>query len=164
MTRTRLLLAAVLTVATVLGVVALAIGQSFMFPTDQANPTAMRGCVIRFDTLSATGNSVVPRIHDNASHYCVGVASVKADWSSGSGAGNLVITHTESLPVVSIAISPDETLTERGISCGASGGLGETRIACYDRAGAYVPAHSKAKLYGPYANLWITWTMWDEPE
>lgn len=158
----RRMLLVVLVVAGVLGLAAAATaaGRSFVFPADPANPVEVRGCVIRFDTLSPSGNSVMPRIHANASHYCVGVTSVKADWSSGSGRGNLVIQHGESPPIVGLSVSGDEWFAEQGIVCGASGGAGVTRIACYDRDGTYVPAFSK-RLYDPYANLWISWFMWD---
>ncbi|MGH3714446.1 MAG: hypothetical protein ACRDT4_13435 [Micromonosporaceae bacterium] len=134
-----------------------AFSDTYLRPTDPSNPISMRGCVIRFDTLSSTGNSVVPRIHANSTHMCVGVTKVAVNWS---GDNELVITNdTAPQAVVSVSVSPDETLTRKGISCGASGGTSVTRIYCYDRAGTFVPA-SSLKMYSSLSNLWVSWTMW----
>ena len=132
---------------------------AYSSPAHPDNPTAMRGCVIRFDTLSDTGNSVIPRIHANESHQCVGVSSIYADWSDTSTRGDLVIKGTDTNRVVSIMVSPDETMVQRGISCGASGGGTTTRVRCYDRDGVKVPSYS-LELYGPNTNLWMSWTVW----
>ncbi|MGH3734812.1 MAG: hypothetical protein ACRDT6_04195 [Micromonosporaceae bacterium] len=134
-----------------------AFAEDYLRPADPANPISIRGCVIRFDTLSSTGKSVVPRIHANSTHMCVGVTSVKADWA---GNGDLIVTNTGGPGVVvSLAVSPDETLVRKGISCGGSGGTYTTTVICYDRAGNHVPAYS-LKMYGSTSNLWLNWTMW----
>lgn len=132
---------------------------AYSSPAHPDNPTAMRGCVIRFDTLSESGNSQIPRIHANESHQCVGVSSVYADWSDTSTRGDLVLKGIDTNRVVSISVTPDETMVALGIDCGPSGGGYTTRIRCYDRNGVKVPAYS-LELYGPNTNLWITWVMW----
>lgn len=114
----------------------------------------IRGCVIRFDRRTASG-ATEPRIHANETHRCVGVTRVDADRNTGE----LVIKSDIHEPIITISVSPDETLVQRGISCGASGGLGVTRISCYDRDGKQVAADSRA-IYGPSANLWVGWTSW----
>lgn len=114
----------------------------------------VRGCVIRFDERTSSG-ATKPRIHANETHRCVGVTRVYADRSTGE----LVIKSDVHEPIISISVSPDETMVQRGISCGASGGLGVTRISCYDRDGKQVGADSRA-IYGPSANLWVGWTSW----
>ncbi|MGH3647618.1 MAG: hypothetical protein ACRDTM_10660 [Micromonosporaceae bacterium] len=133
-----------------------AFADNYMRPADPDNPIAVRGCVIRFDTLSDSGASVVPRIHANSAHMCVGVTSVRADWNDGA----LVLNDSNSKgSIVSMSVSPDETLTRKGIRCGGSGGGKVSRVYCYDQSGNFVPAHSK-KLYGSLSNLWVTWHMW----
>jgi len=131
--------------------------QAVTAPENVNNPIAMRGCVIRFDTLSPTGKSVVPRIYENTAHACVGVTSVSVDWSNG----DLVVRGNGSNTVVSVVVSPDETLTAKGISAGASGGGNCTRVRFYDRDGHRVPAYS-LDLYSPAANLWMMWAMWEQ--
>lgn len=115
---------------------------------------SIRGCVIRFDELTPTG-ATKPRIHANETHRCVGVTRVHADRESG----DLFIRSDSHAPIMSISVSPDETLAQRGITCGASGGIGLTRIRCFDRDGNQVAAHSAA-IFGPRANLWVGWTSW----
>jgi hypothetical protein len=127
----------------------------YMFDEDTSNPTAARGCVVRFDTLTPSGASVAPRIHANESHTCVGVSSVSLDWSNG----DLIINNTGgSNNVVSVFAEEDETLAQRDIQCGPSGGGTTTRIRCY-RDGVKIPAYS-LEMYGPNVNLWVGWTMW----
>ena len=117
-----------------------------------------KGCIIRFDEKSATGKSVVPRLHANATHMNVGCTGVRADWSSATN-GDLVVTNDGAGTIVDVQVPEDETLTRLGISCGPSGGGNTTRIRCYDRACAFVPAQS-LRLYHPYANLWVHRTSW----
>lgn len=125
-------------------------------PPPTQGATTMRGCVIRFDRVDRAGRTA-PRKHENGSHRCVGVNRVYADHESG----DLVITGPAGGAIVFISISPDETMTEKGISCGASGGIGVTHVRCYDRSGVQVPADSD-QLFDPTANLWVGWMMWAE--
>jgi hypothetical protein len=131
-------------------------------PSDYMSPgepvsdnMTLGGCVVRFDTLSSTGRSVVPRIHANSAHHCVGVESVRVDWSNG----DLIVDYTNNgTAVITTLIGSDESFTARDIFCGASGGLALERISCY-RQGAKIPAWSKA-LYGPAMNLWLISVWW----
>lgn len=112
------------------------------------------GCVIRFDQRTEDGLTA-PRIYHNSVHYCLGVESVRADYPSG----DLVIEQSSSGPIISVMVSPDETLAKRGISCGASGGVSVTVVRCYNRLGVKVDAYGP-EIYGQYSNLWIAWSKW----
>jgi len=142
-----------LVMLTLLAGTAGAVGSAYMYAPSVDNPIATSGCVIRFDEKTRAGNTR-PTIHANGTHYCIGAASARADYPSG----DLVIDMQTVGPIVSIAVSPDETLVSRGIDCGASGGAGTIRVRCYDRYGK-VKAYSP-KMYANTANLWIGWTSW----
>jgi hypothetical protein len=144
-----------LVMLTLLAGTAGAVGSAYMYAPSVDNPTAQSGCVIRFDEKTRAGNTR-PSIHANSTHYCLGVSSVSADYPSG----DLVIDMQTVGPIVSIAVSPDETLVSRGIDCGASGGAGTIRVRCYDRYGK-VKAYSP-KMYANTANLWLGWSSWDK--
>lgn len=144
---------ALLATALVLLGVGVATAADYLFPASTENPITQSGCVIRFDQKTSSGNTSA-RIHANSAHYCVGAQGVSTSYTSG----DLVIKLHTVGPIVSIAVSPDETLTSRGISCGASGGMGTISIRCYDRYGL-VKAYSR-KMYGVYSNLWVGWTSW----
>lgn len=146
-----LLAAALLLIGTTAGV---AVGAAYLYPASAGNPTVQSGCVIRFDERTSSGLTR-PRVHANSAHYCVGVTDVYAEYPSG----DVVIKQQTVGPVVYISVSPDETLAARGITCGASGGVGVLRLRCYDRAGR-VKAYSP-KMYGSTSNLWVGWTSWD---
>lgn len=112
---------------------------------DPAAPPTVTGCVIRF---YSTG----PAIHENSAHQCTGANAVAVN-----PAGDLLITSDWHGPVVSIAVSPDESLTRRGILAGASDGLGQTVIKFYDAdTGQAVRADASA-LACQWCNLWVTW-------
>ncbi|WP_018157087.1 hypothetical protein [Demetria terragena] len=134
-----------------------AVAGNFTEPSAQDNPLVQRGCVIRFDTSGPDGKTQ-PRIHANSKHYCVGVTSEP----TVDDRGRLVVrTDGSDQAIVTIAVNPDETLTEKGISCGGSGGSGVTRITCTDREGKVVPADSP-QMHDKYANLWLGWTTWQK--
>ncbi|TDE02814.1 hypothetical protein [Jiangella asiatica] len=148
-----------LAVAFVGGVATATAGGGYLREADVDNPIASRGCVIRFDTLSRSGASVVPRIHANETHACVGVTSLSVDWSSGSSRGDLILNNTGGPgAVVSVTVEEDESLAARDIQCGPSGGGTTTRIRCY-RDGVKIPAYS-LEMYGKNVNLWVGWDMW----
>lgn len=137
-------------------VVGVAVAQTYMSPASVDNPIAIRGCVIRFATKNSRGQTV-PTIHANSSHHCVGIPTVSVDPNNGdivlgqyAGGSKVIVTQS---------VSADETLTARGIACGGSG-TSIVRIRCYDRSGTKLPGTS-SKLYGTYANLWVTVIMWD---
>lgn len=142
-------------VATVWLMAGSADGNDFMKSTSASNPIATSGCVIRYDTKETWGNTK-PRIHANATHTCVGVKRVYADYSTGY----TVVELETAGPVVSLVVDEDETLVKKGIACGGSGGMGTVKIACYDRNGNQVKAHSAA-MYHPLANIWFSLNAWD---
>jgi hypothetical protein len=111
-----------------------------------ASPTAdVSGCVIRFHPAG-------PQIHVNRTHECPGVRSVSVDEN-----GMLVVRRSGAGSIQSVSVSPDETLSARGIVAGASGGVGITRVRFFDTTtGKPLPADSP-KLHGPTANVWLTW-------
>ncbi|MGD7707788.1 hypothetical protein [Microlunatus sp. Y2014] len=119
------------------------------------NQIAIRGCVIRFDQRDAAGNTK-PYIHANKSHICVGPTHLEVEDD-----GDLVVYDNTVGPIVSVAVSPDETMTANGLSCGASGGSGKTTIRCYDRDGNRIAADSP-EMYAPLSNLWLTWFTWQD--
>ncbi|HEY6739820.1 MAG TPA: hypothetical protein VI076_13325 [Actinopolymorphaceae bacterium] len=149
-------LALAITAAAVVGAGVGAAAENYLREAHHNNKIAIRGCVIRFDERDDAGKTV-PRIHANPSHYCVGVSSIAVNPDNG----DLEVRSATKGPIVSLAVSPDETLTSRGISCGGSGGGGITRIRCFDRDGVRLRADGP-ELYGTYSNLWLTWFTWQD--
>lgn len=133
-----------------------AAAENYLRPAKHDNKIAIRGCVVRFDQKTPAGFTQ-PRIHANSAHICVGVTEVYADRTTGE----LVVKDNTQGPIVSLSVSPDESMTAKGISCGASGGTATTRIRCYGRDGHRIAAHS-SEMYGPYNNLWLTWFTWQD--
>lgn len=74
--------------------------------------------------------------------------------------GRLIIRHTApGGAIITIAASADETLTERGITAGCSGGVGRTLVQLAQNG---VPLDLRedadyAKVAGNYSNLWMLW-------
>lgn len=134
--------------------VAGATAENYLRDAKHDNKIAIRGCVIRFDEKDDAGKTV-PRIHANSSHYCVGVDRI------GVEDGDLVVYSNTVGPIVSLAVSPDESLAEQGITCGGSGGGNRTAIRCYDRDGVKIDADS-SRMHGTYNNLWLTWFTWQD--
>lgn len=154
--KTRLAIGIALLIGMTLGGAAVAVADNYLRDADHKNKIAIRGCVIRFDERDEAGLTV-PRIHANPSHYCVGVTSLAVNPDNG----DLEVRSNTKGPIVSLAVSPDETLAARGISCGGSGGGGITRIRCFDRDGNRLRADGE-ELYGTYSNLWLTWFTWQD--
>jgi hypothetical protein len=103
------------------------------------------GCVIRFESGG-------PAIHANSTHRCTGANSVSVEAD-----GDLLIRSDHHGAVISMTAEEDETLSQRGILAGPSGGTGTTIVRFYStKTGAAVRADS-AVLKGTYANLWMTW-------
>lgn len=122
-------------------------------------PFVLRGTVIRFEpgTVLSTGafTDGGPYVHANSAHRSVGVKAVKVD-----SAGQLVVNTDGGSPIVSTFASADETLTERGIWCGASGGSGTTNYRCYKAGKGRLYLNRQADwdlISGQYANIWLGW-------
>jgi len=133
-----------LLVALVLGIV----GTATANPGRRYNPDSppiVTGCIIRFTSSG-------PVIHDNSWHHCTGADSV-----SVRSNGDLLLRHDRHGPIISVTVSPDESLSRRNIIAGASNGVNETVIRFQNaRTGKAVRADS-SRLVCTYCNIWVTW-------
>lgn len=111
------------------------------------------GCVVRFEPR--TGR---PKVHSNRAHYCAGVRKVSVDRRTGL----LEIELMQSRPIVSFYVEPDETLTERGVTAGGSGGVNRILVRFYDtktdRPLNLNLATDRRRIAGPTSNIWVGWT------
>jgi hypothetical protein len=118
----------------------------------------IRGCVIRFEpgTVHTAGwfDSGGPYIHANSAHIAVGVTGVAVQDD-----GDLEITTDGMSPVITCAISPDETLSSRGIMGGAS--VRTTTILRFYKSGVgrlYLNQQAHWDyIAGTLANVWVLW-------
>jgi hypothetical protein len=118
----------------------------------------IRGCVIRFEPGTVNGNGTFtsggPYIHANTAHIAVGVTGV-----SVQNDGDLEVTTDGMSPVVSCAVSPDETLSSRGIMGGAS--VGTSTILRFYKSGVgrlYLNQQTHWDyIAGTLANVWVLW-------
>lgn len=149
-------LACVIGASTVVGGAVTATAEDYLRDAKHDNKVAIRGCVVRFDKKDASGEKTVPTIHANESHYCVGVTDVDVEAD-----GDLVVRSDTVGPIMSLAVSSDETLTEKGITCGGSGGGGTTIVRCFDRDGTKVRADGR-EIHGARSNLWLSWFTWQD--
>lgn len=109
---------------------------------------AVKGCCIRFPE---TG----PEILADNSHVSVGIASVSID----DATGHLCITHDRAAPVVALSTVLDETLMQRGLTVGGSGGGGRTLVFFKHPTAGLLNlkrADHYALFAGPTANLWYS--------
>ena len=116
-----------------------------------ANPIVVRGCAIRM--------AAKPYMLENTAHSCTGFKKVfyYKGW--------LQVISDSSLPVVSVAVTTDESLVAKGIIAGASGGGSTTKIRFYStRKERTVPASAKI-LQCDKCNVWVTiMSFGPEPE
>lgn len=124
-------------------------------PASASNPIVARGCVIRYDTLNGAGTAVVPRIHEDAGHICVGVTSIGLEAN-----GDLRIDNVGGpWKIVTAVVTVDESLAALGLICGVSGGGTVSIVRCYDRTGVRVRADSLV-MYGAGRNIWFHALNW----
>lgn len=71
--------------------------------------------------------STGPVVLDDANHTPIGVTDAAINSN-----GDLVITHTDLVNVGGFTSDSDESLTERGIFCGASQGFSTATLRCFD--------------------------------
>lgn len=131
-----------------------AAGRSYMSGALNEDQVSLSGCVIRFSNSDGT-----PSIHANESHQCAGVERV---YINSKGYLEVKQTPSNGRSIMSASISPDETLTARGIIAGASGGVGTTKYNFYDtRLKKRLDLNKKEdrmRLQGRYSNAWLSWT------
>jgi len=126
-----------------------ATGSSYALTSTQVTKSNIvhRGGVIRIGT-----NGVY--LHVNSTHHSVGIKSVKIN-----KAGNLEIATELVSPIISINVSPDETLAQKGIIAGASVGS-QTTIIKFSKNGRSLNLNrtSDYKLIASdVSNLWVSW-------
>ncbi|WP_232819613.1 hypothetical protein [Exiguobacterium sp. TNDT2] len=121
---------------------------SGLLPSVTGDALTFSGMALRFDAKNG------PYIHANASHYPLGFKSVTIDPKRGY----LTIRRDRVDSVVSIIVDPDETLTARGITIGASGGGVVTNLFFYQNGRLLNLAKPSdyAIIAGPVSNAWIT--------
>lgn len=138
-----------------------AAGTGYKTDAVDARGTQISGCVIRFSNADGT-----PSIHANAAHRCAGVKSVDIN-EYGELRLWQTVTGAPENPILWAFCQTDETLGGmRGITCGASGGTGNTRFRLYDsKLGRSLDLNKQAdrdRVQGKNANLWVGWvhTTW----
>jgi len=141
-------------VALLAGATGAAAGSYF---TDAApgSEVLLSGCVVRFSDPDGA-----PSIYANASHQSTGCTDV-----SITSAGRLRVTQTVTgateHPIIFAFAQADETLSARGISCGASGGTDDTEYVCFDarlgRALDLSDPRDLLRMQGRNSNLWVGW-------
>lgn len=106
------------------------------------------GMALRFDAKKG------PSILANSTHYPLGFKEAFIDQKKGY----LTIKRDRVDSVVSIIVDPDETLSARGITIGASGGGVITNLYFYQNGRLLNLAKPSdyALIAGPYSNAWIT--------
>ena len=94
------------------GVIAGAAGFRLSSEPSIQNQIKINGGVIRIDPTKGV------YLHTNSSHHSVGIEQVYIDKIDGS----LVVIRDTKDSIVTTSVTPDETLTKRGIAVGFSGG------------------------------------------
>lgn len=114
------------------------------------------GCVVRFDTPDGS-----PRIHANQAHLCAGVESVRIDPGSGALQVFQTVSGVKDYAILFAIAQADETLGDRGIVAGASGGTGDTHYYFSDlKLGRRLDLRNpsdRMRLQGKYSNAWLGW-------
>lgn len=103
------------------------------------------GCVIR---LYDTG----PQVHVDSTHTCPFVTDVHV-----RDDGALIVDRRRAGSIQAVVVSPDETLTARGILAGASWARSTTTIRFYDTTTGTVLRADDPRLHGATSNVWIAW-------
>ncbi|PGS48700.1 hypothetical protein [Bacillus sp. AFS041924] len=124
-------------------------GTSYAFSSTQVTSAniVQRGGVIR---LSPKG----VYLHVNSTHHSVGIKSVKINNS-----GNLEIATESVAPIISINVSPDETLAQRGVIAGASVG-NQTTIIKFSKNGKALNLKRSSDynlIASDVSNIWVSW-------
>lgn len=130
-------------------------------PPVSVGDTLVSGCVVWF----LPADDGLPSIHANPSHQCAGVESVEVNTH-----GELLIRQhlkgqAHFLPILSVQLTEDESLVERGVIAGPSGGTGTTRVRFYstllDRKLDLQKSEDREVISCDTCNIWIGWTHVD---
>ncbi|HEX6686425.1 MAG TPA: hypothetical protein VF062_26875 [Candidatus Limnocylindrales bacterium] len=123
-----------------------------------------RACIIRFApgivNPDGTFQSGGPYIHVNSGHIAVGAISVHVEAD-----GDLAI-DLDGGAISSIQVTPDETLTTRGIWFGPSGAASATVLRCYKVGVGKLDLSTQAgwnAVAGDLSNAWLLWATCSEP-
>lgn len=107
----------------------------------------MNGGVIRLDRKKGV------YLHTNSTHHSVGIEKVYIDKKDGS----LVVVRSEGGAVVSTVVTPDETLSEKGVTVGLSGGGKVSKVFFYKdgrRVKLHYPKEYK-QVASSTSNIWF---------
>ncbi|MBS1968657.1 MAG: hypothetical protein JSU04_00025 [Bdellovibrionales bacterium] len=91
-------------------------------------------------------------LHTNETHHSVGISSVCIDEN-----GDLEIRRFSGGAVVSLSVTPDETLTKLGVRVGVSGGGITSKVHFYNRHNERLNlnrASDYSQVATPFSNLW----------
>lgn len=114
-----------------------------------ADGTTFSGGVIRIDPSKGV------YLHTNDTHHSRGIKSVRID----SKTGGIRVTRDKMDAIISVSADADETLSERKIVAGISGG-GVTTIIFLYKDGRKLNLNNKNDyklVASPSANLWVQW-------
>lgn len=109
---------------------------------------------LRFSGMALRLDAKGLYIHSNSSHKPMGFTGTEIDPKRGT----IVVRRDRGDSVVSIIAEPDETLTKRGITIGASGGGRVTHLYLYQNGVQLNLARPAdyAKAAGSTSNIWMT--------
>ncbi|WP_214760244.1 hypothetical protein [Exiguobacterium sp. s146] len=112
------------------------------------------GSELRFSGMALRLDPQGLYIHANGSHKPLGFTQAYIEPTRGY----IVVRRDRADSVVSIIAEPDETLTKRGITIGASGGGTVTHLFVYQNGVQLNMADpvDYAKTAGVFSNIWMT--------
>ncbi len=129
------------------GVIAGAAGFRLSSEPSIQNQIKINGGVIRIDPTKGV------YLHTNSSHHSVGIEQVYIDKIDGS----LVVIRDTKDSIVTTSVTPDETLTKRGIAVGFSGGGKVSKVLFY-KNGKQLKLNKKQdfnQVASPMSNIWF---------
>lgn len=125
--------------------------QTYQYTNEEipASGIVISGGCIRIDPAQGV------YLHTNETHHSVGIESVGID----STTGYLCVRRFKGDAIISVIAAPDETLAQKGITFGPSGGGRKTLIKMFNRNGELLdlrePSHFN-QVASAYTNIWIT--------
>ena len=99
-----------------------------------------------------------PQWHINTRHTTVGFdTSVEPEITA---AGDIYVSLVDTLDIVSLMVNVDETLAEKGVWVGGSGGVSGVTIKMRKNGATNIPldlnnSSDYASVKGAYSNLWL---------